>query len=120
MSRLRNDDGREWPTSFIKGLLLETILNEDGTFRVKRTYVPSVAEIVNWHPGKNIIIADVVHAINEVGPPVNRRSAIEYGLDELDAIQASVGREVVDALAEAARALMQNSDTRGSSEDQAL
>lgn len=117
MSRLYSQDGHEWPTSFIKGLLFETVLNEDGTFRVKPTFLPYVAKIVNSHPGRDIIIADVMRAISEVGPPANRRSAIRNGLEELDVIQPSGGQEVVEALAEAARALMPEIDTHAPSED---
>lgn len=67
--RYLHNDGLEWPTSLIKGLLLETVVNEGGVFRVK----PKIDFRRRGHryptPGKDLIIADAIRAIGEVIPP---------------------------------------------------
>lgn len=105
ISRLRNNDGADWPAPFIKGLLLETVLNEDGTFRLKRTLLPAVADILAQHPVGVQIISDVIGAINEAAPN-NRRFALRNGLDQLNfTIQNGADQDAIRALADALRAL---------------
>ena len=99
-------------TAFIKGLLLETVLREDGTFRVKPDLLPDVAEIVVDHPASESIISDVTHAIRGAAPG-NDEFILQYGVERLDAIKASVGDQAVRALADAARAFVQEEERGG-------
>lgn len=105
MYRLRNGDGQDWPSAFVKGLLLETVVREDGTFRVKAKLMPDVVDIVNQNPVSDTIIDDVLRQINEAAPK-NRRSALRNGLEELELIYASTGQELIRKLTEIIQALV--------------
>lgn len=109
ISRLLNRDGREWPIAFIKGLLLETVLREDGTFRVKPDLLPKVAEIVVGHPAGEAIISEVAHAIRDAASG-NDAFDLLYRVRQLDAIKTSVGDQAVRALADAARPFAQEEE----------
>jgi hypothetical protein len=102
ISRWRYRDGGQWPAALIKGMLLETVLREDGTFRVKARLLPDVAEIVASHTKGDEITSDVANAIREAAPG-NRQSALRNGLEELEDVDEPAGERVIHALAEAAR-----------------
>ena len=102
ISRLYYNDGREWPADFIRGLLLETVLREDGTFRVKPDLLPKVAVIVTDHPAGELIISTVANAIRDAAPDRDAFDVL-YEVRRLDAIDTPAAAQAVRALADAAR-----------------
>jgi hypothetical protein len=109
ISRLQYRDGGKWPAALIKGMLLETVLREDGTFRVKPRLLPQIAEIVAGHTAGEAITSDVANAIRAAAPS-NRQSALRNGLEELDDVDTPTGERVVHALTEATRTSIRSKD----------
>jgi hypothetical protein len=95
--RSRSDE--VWPKPFALGLLLETLVHEDGTFRVKQKWLPSVCRIISIHPESIDIVADTVRILESSGSQ-NPRRVWATGLEQLNEFAATGGQSVCDAIVE--------------------
>jgi hypothetical protein len=102
VSHLRRVDGAEWPASFVSGLLLETIVHEEGRVRLKSRLLAEVVETVAAHPRRDKIVERMQDAVASAETE-NRRSVLRCALEELDESHTTVGQDVVDAIAAALR-----------------
>lgn len=68
LNELLGKSGEKWPRAFVRGLLLETLVNERGSFRIKRKYFSEALTIACINPKANDILKKTVHDVQKSKP----------------------------------------------------
>jgi len=68
LTELLGKSGEKWPRAFVQGLFLETLVNEKGSFRIKRKYFSEALTIACINPNASDILKKTVHDVQKSKP----------------------------------------------------
>ncbi|MCH8902251.1 MAG: hypothetical protein IIC88_08110 [Chloroflexi bacterium] len=95
--------GEVWPKSFVEGLLLETLVNDDDEFRLKADWYTHALKIAAFHPEAEAIYDSVCNTVQRSSPkdwddvPADYRNALTT-LSNTKAEASSLSDAVFDRL----------------------